>query len=195
MKKFLSIIVLGFLLSTSSSFSSMNGQGPLKIQSDMLDILLNNYFNPKNRADRPTTFAITKTGDMLGYTVCPAQYAGDCILRVTEALNACQRNVKKYLKRKERCWVFTKGRKIVWNNLNIEIPKGTSNSDIKKILIENGFYGKKTVVKKKSATKDSGSETVSSVNIAEQIKKLKKLLDDDVITQEEFTKAKKKLLN
>ena len=195
MKNFFVIMFLGFLLSTSSSFSSMNGQGPLKIQSDMLDILLNNYFNPKNRADRPTTFAITKTGDMLGYTVCPAQYAGDCILRVTEALKHCQQNVKKFLKRKERCWVFAKGRKIVWNNLNIEIPKGTPNQQIKEILIEQGFYGSKIIKKKKEKKQSKKKSTTSSSDITKQLKELKQLLDDGTINQEEFIKAKKKLLN
>ena len=184
-------MILALLLSTGSSFGSMNGQGPLKIQSDMLDILLNNYFNPKNTADRPTHFAITKTGDMLGYTVCPASYAGDCILRPSEALSWCQKNVKKYLKRKERCWVFAKGRKIVWNNLNIEIQKGTPNQQIKEILIAQGFYGSK-LIKKKQVKKKS---TTPSSEITKKIKELKQLLDDGVINQEEFTKAKKKILN
>ena len=195
MRKFLSIIVLGFLLSTSSSFSSMNGQGPLNIKSDILDHMLNYYFNPKNKKDRPTHFAITKTGDMLGYSICPATYAGDCILRPTAALKHCQQNVKKFLKRKERCWVFAKGRKIVWNNLNIEIPKGTPNQQIKEILIEQGFYGSKIIKKKKEKKQVKKKSTTSSSDITKQLKELKQLLDDGVINQEEFIKAKKKLLN
>jgi len=169
----------------------MNGQGPLKIQSDILDILLNYYFNPKNKKDRPTYFAITKTGDMLGYSICPASYAGDCLPGAQTALTGCRKNVKKYLKRKERCWVFAKERKIVWNNLNIEIPKGTPNQQIKEILIAQGFYGSK-LIKKKQVKKKS---TTPSSEITKKIKELKQLLDDGVINQEEFTKAKKKILN
>ena len=192
-------MILSLILFTSESFSSMNGQGPLKIKDDILDVLLNYYFNPQNKRDRPTTFAITKTGDMLGYSVCPARYAGDCILRPTAALRACKQNVKKYLKRKERCWVFAKERKIVWNNLNIEIPRGTSNSSIKKILIENSLYGenrKKKLKEPKTETKKViTKEITKNDNLADQIKQLKKLLDDGVITQKEFEKAKKKVLN
>ena len=195
MKKFLSIIVLSFLLSTSSSFSSMNGQGPLNIKSDILDYMLNYYFNPKNKTDRPTHFAITKTGDMLGYSICPASYAGDCHQTPQTALTGCRKNVKKFLKRKERCWVFAKGRKIVWNNLNIEIPKGTPNQQIKEILIAQGFYGSKSVKKEKEKKQIKKKSTTSSSDITKQLKELKQLLDDGIINQEEFIKAKKKLLN
>ena len=38
-------------------------------------------------------------------------------------------------------------------------------------------------------------EKSSEENLTEEIIKLKKLLDEGIITQEEFTKAKKKLLN
>ena len=173
----------------------MNGQGPLQIKKDILDYLLNNYFNPKNKKDRPTNFAITKTGDMLGLSVCPARYAGDCILNPTAALKGCRQNVKKYLKRKERCWVFAKGRKIVWNNLNIEIPKGTPNQQIKEILIAQGFYGSKIIKKEKEKKQIKKKSTTSSSDITKQLTQLKQLLDDGVINQEEFIKAKKKLLN
>tara|TARA_B100000767_G_scaffold241028_1_gene237296 strand:- start:441 stop:962 length:522 start_codon:yes stop_codon:yes gene_type:complete len=173
----------------------MNGQGPLNIKSDMLDYMLNHYFNPKNKGDRPTHFAITKTGDMIGSSICPSRYAGDCILRPSAALKNCQKNVKKFLKRKERCWVFAKGRKIVWNNLNIEIPKGTPNQQIKEILIAQGFYGSKIIKKEKEKKQIKKKSTTSSSDITKQLTQLKQLLDDGVINQEEFIKAKKKLLN
>ena len=179
----------------------MNGQGPLKLNNELLSVLLNHYFNPTNTSDRPTAFAVTKTGDMLGYSICPARYAGDCILRDSSALSGCKKNVKKYLKRKERCWTFARARKIVWNNLNISIPKGTSNAEIKKILIENGFYGNKIIEKKFTKPKKEKTKKVKKmsstnpINITEQLKGLKQLLDDGVITQEEFSKAKKKILN
>ena len=195
MKKILGIVFLSLILFTSESFSSMNGQGPLKIKSDILDVLLNYYFNPKNKKDRPTHFTITKTGDMLGYSICPASYSGDCHKTPQTALTGCRMNVKKYLKRKERCWVFAKGRKIVWNNLNIEIPKGTPNQQIKEILIEQGFYGSEITKKKKEKKQAKKKTTTSSNDITKKIKELKQLLDDGVINQEEFTKAKKKILN
>ena len=195
MKKILTIFIIFFAISITPSKASMNGQGPLNIKSDMLDVLLDYYFNPKNKADRPTHFAITKTGDMIGYSICPASYSGNCHTTPQTALTGCRKNVKKYLKRKERCWVFAKGRKIVWNNINIEIPKGTPSQQITEILIEQGFYGNKTKEKKTVKKKKSTTEVSTSADIIKQIKQLKQLLDAGIITQEEFVLAKKKLLN
>jgi hypothetical protein len=45
------------------------------------------------------------------------------------------------------------------------------------------------------AGKNSQTLGTSSQNITEELKELKKLYDDGVLTKEEFTKAKKKLLN
>ena len=42
---------------------------------------------------------------------------------------------------------------------------------------------------------DGISENIGETDLTDEIIKLKKLLDEGVITQEEFTKAKKKLLN
>ena len=200
MQKFIAIVFFIMMFFSSPSFSSMNGQGPLNIKNDILDVLLNYYFNPKNKRDRPTHFTITKTGDMLGYSVCPARYAGDCHKTPQTALIGCRKNVKKYLKRKERCWIFAKARKIVWNNLNIEIPKGTSNSAIKEILMDNGFLENKPKKKKSTKTKKETKKVIkkkstNNDSVVDQIKQLKQLLDDGVLTQKEFEKAKKKVLN
>ena len=200
MQKFIAIVFFVMMFFSSPSFSSMNGQGPLKLNKEVLDTLLYRYFNPENKRDRPTAFAVTKTGDMLGYSICPARYAGDCILRDSTALTGCKKNVKKYLKRKERCWTFAKARKIVWNNLNITIPKGTSNSAIKEILMDNGFLGDKPKKKKSTKTKKETKKVIkkkstNNDSVVDQIKQLKQLLDDGVLTQKEFEKAKKKALN
>ncbi len=50
---------------------------------------------------------------------------------------------------------------------------------------------KKKVKKKKKPKK----ETASSSALAEELKELKKLYDEGILTEEEFTKAKKKLLD
>ena len=52
---------------------------------------------------------------------------------------------------------------------------------------------KLTQFKKKK--KETKKKTTSSSDLADQIKELKQLLDDGIITKEEFTKAKKKLLD
>ena len=50
---------------------------------------------------------------------------------------------------------------------------------------------KKAEKKKKKITK----KTTSSSDLTTQLKELKQLLDDGILTEEEFTKAKKKLLD
>ena len=159
----------------------------------MVGHIINLYFNTKNKADRPSGLAITKDGDMIGFSVCPARYAGDCIIRDLEPLRYCRENVKKYLSRKENCWMFAKGRKIVWNNLNIEIPKRSSDQEVRDILTRYGFYGDSTNSSNSSETTNKTLEI--SPEIAKQLKQLKELFDDGIITKKEFEKAKKKILN
>ena len=159
----------------------------------MIGHIIDLYFNTKNKGDRPSGLAITKDGDMIGFSVCPARYAGDCIIRDLEPLKYCRQNVKKYLDRKENCWMFVKGRKIVWNNLNIEVPKGSSDQEIRDILTRYGFYGD---IKDSSKSNEATDKIVNnSSDVTEQLKQLKQLLDDGVLTQKEFEKAKKKVLN
>ena len=192
MKKILSIFVFSFLM-TCTSQASKNGTGDLKINEEMVGHIIDLYFNTKNKGDRPSGLAITKDGDMIGFSVCPARYAGDCIIRDLEPLKYCRQNVKKYLKRKENCWMFVKGRKIVWNNLNIEVPKGLSDQEIRDILTRYGFYGD---IKDSSKSNEATDKIVNnSSDVTEQLKQLKQLLDDGVLTQKEFEKAKKKVLN
>jgi len=192
MNKIITIIVFTFFI-TCTSQASKNGSGELKIQDDMINAMLKWYWNPKNKSDRPSGLAITKDGDMIGFSVCPARYAGDCIIRDLEPLKYCRQNVKKYLKKKENCWMFAKRRKIVWNNLNVEISKGSSNQEIKEILSRYGFYGDLKNTSKSNEATDK--ITKNSSDVTEQLKQLKKLLDDGIITQDEFKKAKKKILN
>ena len=109
------------------------------------------------------------------------------------------------------CFVFALKSKIVWQN-GINPKKGTRikkkearNGMVSIKLKELGFYDggtkktkkieKKKVEKKKKKKKKITKKTTSSSDLATQIKELKQLLDDGVITEEEFTKAKKKLLD
>jgi len=176
------------LIFINLSSASKNGMGDLKISDEMMGYIIELYFNTKNKADRPGGLAITKKGDMVGWAVCPARYAGDCIFRDIEPLKYCRENVKKYLNRKDNCFMLAKKRRIVWNNLNIEVPKGISDNEVLEIFKRANLYGEKD---------ETGSidNTNQTQNIAEEIKKLKKLLDQGVITNKEFDQAKEKILN
>ena len=185
---FFLIISLNFIFINSSQ-ASKNGMGDLKISEEMMNYIVDLYFNTENKNDKPGGLAITKDGDMIGWAVCPARYAGDCIMRDLEPLKYCRENVKKYLGLKENCWMLARKRKIVWNNMNIEVPKGISNNEVREIFKRLGLYGDSDESSNKTTNENQ------SDNITAELKKLKKLLDDGVISKEEFDKAKKKILN
>ena len=113
------------------------------------------------------------------------------------------------------CFVFAIKDKIVWQN-GINPKKGTKikkkearNGMVSIKLKELGFYDggitktkkiekkkeEKKKEPKKKKKKETKKKTTSSSDLADQIKELKQLLDDGIITEEEFTKAKKKLLD
>ena len=57
--------------------------------------------------------------------------------------------------------------------------------------IMNGFKAKSAIKENKDITSSDDSE----IKLSDEIQKLNKLLNDGVLTQEEFEKAKKKLLD
>ena len=182
------IVFLFNLIFINYSYSSKNGMGELKITEKMMDAIITYYFKTENKSDRPGGLAITKDGDMIGFAVCPARYAGDCIFRDLEPLKYCRENVKKYLGLKENCWMLAKKRKIVWNNMNIEVSKGLSENEIREIFKRAGLYGK-------NESSPNSEKNLQSEDITKNLMDLKKLLDEGVITNKEFEDAKEKILN
>ena len=67
------------------------------------------------------------------------------------------------------------------------------NHSVRFDFTEKPKITKKT--KKEEKKKEPKKKTTSSSDLAAQIKELKQLLDDGIITEEEFTKGKKKLLD
>ena len=102
---------------------------------------------------------------------------------------------------KKECKIFARKRRVIWKNgindgkSKSQFKSKMSNSEMKDKLASLGFIGdaissttnkkKAKITKKKSEDKD----------VVAKLKDLKKLLDDDVISKEEFEKAKKKILN
>ena len=52
-----------------------------------------------------------------------------------------------------------------------------------------------TISKNQAKTTTTTTATTSSSQLIKQVNELKQLYDDGILTKEEFTKAKKKLLN
>ena len=115
------------------------------------------------------------------------------------------------------CFVFAKKNRIIWQN-GINPKKGTyiKRKDARKGLLmaklkELGFYDDITsstttttpkITKKKEETitvledaEDQQTKNKTDNDIVQKLKNLKELLDTDVITQDEFKKAKEKLLD
>ena len=272
-------MVLSLSLVLCSSVLAKDGSGKLKFTERTLNTFLS-YLGGEgvtNQGDwfksgEPTVFAVSPSGKHAFYYYCPKKYlaSGGCTpvgTVIGKAQNACKKNAKN-AGSSERCFIFAKKRKIVWDSINYTFPKKLSTEFVKNKLKELGFYGqqalkkeekieKKKVEKKKetkknytvivknkkdklaftkrvkpskedaiaealkgcrvyfesqgkemqdacyidsingkkyTATEDT-NQTDDSSDIVQQIKNLKELYDDGVLTKEEFEKAKKKLLN
>ena len=68
-----------------------------------------------------------------------------------------------------------------------------SESEVRAKLAKLGFYDNDSIIT--SNTDETNTETSSNKSLTDQLSDLSKLFEDGLITEEEFTKAKKKLLN
>ncbi len=209
MRKLIYVFVLGtfFLLSLSAGVTTAykKGKGPLKVTKNTADIL-EFYFSGGTRGAyaekqdyiwKPGLIAISVDGAHTSFfrhpitvtTVDDKSYGG-------MAISQCKK------KSGQECYLFANGYKIVWDNGSDKKKRKLKKKDIKSgktlaLLTELGFYGgdnnqiKKT--NKTNVNKKEVKETDS--DIVKKLKELNDLLKNDVITEEEFIKAKKKLLN
>jgi len=104
----------------------------------------------------------------------------------------------------QECYLFANGYKIVWDNGSDKKKRSLKKKDIKAgktvaLLTELGFYdnnaSSSTKTPKKVEKKETKKNSVNDKDIVQKLKDLKELLDSGVLTDEEFEKAKKKLLN
>ena len=132
------ILIFCFLISNSNS---KDGAGDLKFTSGNF-----NHFIDYLKGDgdlmsggKPLAFAINQAGNQSWYFYCPKKYGDNCMPgSAIKAQNKCTIASRK--RGGERCFVFTKGRFIVWDDKNIKIKRKTSYDEIKKIFKENGWY-------------------------------------------------------
>ena len=206
MKKLLEIIFLILLL--NSNVYSKDGLGPIKFTSSsyqaFVEYLTGEYvpFQKgvlQGKGGKPLGFAINQEGNTSNFYYCPRKYGDNCMDGAwMDAQNKCTKRSKD--RGNGRCFVFAKGRKIVWDSVNIKIPRKPTNEEFKEIFAKNGWYGetksidisKPKITKKKK--KETKKVTKNSSDLINKLKDLKELRDNDVLTDEEFLKAKKKLL-
>ena len=195
MKKILGILSLSFFLSVNAQ-ASLNGHGELKLSDRVVNALIH-YLNPDATHNKleghdskgnPLYFAVSISGNQLGYTYCPR--GQNCRRDAARVTQHCKK------KAGEKCYIFASGRKIVWDGINYRFKRKSTELEIRSKLEEWGFTGdnqsSNKIEKKKTVTTTT---TNDSVDIVTKLEGLKKMLESGLITKEEFEKAKKKLLN
>ena len=144
--KFYIFLFVNFLILSSNSIAK-DGSGELKFTSQSYEnflAYLRGDGDPKATgvmmtSGLPLGFAINQKGNNTYYYYCPKKYGDNCM--PGGHINA-QNDCSKYSKKRNdgRCFVFARGRVIVWDNTNIRIKKKTTYEEIKKIFQENGWY-------------------------------------------------------
>lgn len=222
MKKIMGILVV-CLLFDSTSFAGETkltsgyklGNGPLKVTKNTADIIeyffsggkKGIYASEQKEAWKPGLMAISVDGAYSSFIIHPLRVSsiqpGNYVGQV---ISDCKK------KSGQECFLFANSYKIVWNNGTDEKRRNLKRKDIKAgktiaILSDLDFYDGNTSssnitpkvteknepkAKKRIVTEN---DSLSDKDIVKKLKDLKDLLDSGVLTNEEFEKAKKKLLN
>ena len=221
MKKIFSTVIL-LLFFSIKSFAAPDGRGQIQLSEDVvksfIDYLVGDTGTQKSVFNKPSTFWITIDGSrsywwykpqgggsnkartqtysdlfQANEAITQGDGVGPATSKPTIERDKCERH------HGQSCSRFAKGRYVSWNNgIN---PKGKaatfsskmSESEVRAKLIKLGFYDKDSIIT--SNTDETNTETSSNKSLTDQLSDLSKLFEDGLITEEEFTKAKKKLLN
>ncbi len=218
--KFFKVTIATLLISIffSSNFALAKwGKGELKLSKKTMENLImymygagnTKYSTSKKKRSNPMMFAVTEDGRGSYYFYCPYAQCKDSGVQ-SQLIVSCRSTYER------ECYVLAIKRKIVWKNggpkLRIKKKDLKTPYIVAKKIQEAGFYDgdiselagidmktgqadekKKITGDKTSIKTDTGSE--SSTDLVKQLEDLKKLFNSGVLTEEEFTKAKNKLLN
>tara|TARA_E500000178_G_scaffold323246_1_gene348645 strand:+ start:477 stop:1094 length:618 start_codon:yes stop_codon:yes gene_type:complete len=205
MKKVFSIVVLSLIVTSINSISlATTGSGPLKFSSYNFNEFLaymrgdgNSKGEVGKKRGTPLAFAINEAGNYSFYYYCPMKYGDNCYPSSMEAMNECTKRSK--ARGSGRCYVFAKARKIVWDSKNIRLKRKFDEEAIIRIFQENNWYGTTTNQTTKSNKKEKKPKITKKENsgktTVDQLKELNELFKSGALSQEEFTQAKKKLLD
>ena len=179
-KNLILFLMVFFIYEKSFAGDPYIGSGNLKLGYDAFQTF-KKYVRNNNK--KPEVFLITIDGQDSFYIYCPF---GQCqATRKKMRVDECERYYNK------ECKIFAMRRTVKWKNgINTGSRKqayfkyNLSDKEFEDKLISLGFYG------------NQQTDVTSNLDndISKQILDLKKLLDDKIITQEEFDQAKKKIL-
>ena len=214
MIKYLKIIIcFALIFNFNNKAEALSGVGPIKFNNYTMDSFfayLRGDGNPSGdvgaRKGTPLAFAVNPEGTTSFYYYCPLKFgSGACKPGDTLAVSNCSKRSK--ARGGSRCKLFARGYKVVWNGTNIKFSRKFDEQVVRSVFQQNGWYGdgkientkqpsgeNKYIKKKKDGKKSNIVKKPKNENIIEELKELKKLLDDGVLTEDEFKDAKKKLL-
>lgn len=198
------ITIFCFIINMNNISLATSGSGPLKFTPRSYDAFLaymRGDGNPRGEVGKkrgtPLAFAINEAGNQTHWYYCPMKFGDNCYPAEMEAMNECTQ--KSQARGGDRCYVFAKARKIVWDSKNIKLRYKFDEQAIQKIFQENNWYGTSNNQSSDTKQKDSKpkitKKLTDKVDIVKELKELNSLLESGVISAEEFDKAKKKLLN
>ena len=210
------IYLLIAIVFTSNSYAVKTykkGKGSLNLSENTAHVL-EYYFSggtkgkwaePEKADWNPYVIAISEDGHYFGIIRQPKKFAShnvDSKNYSALAVGDCKEMAKKDGYPQE-CFLFAVKTKIVWDNGSDKKRRRLKKSEIKagktfSILKELDFYkgeSQNLNTNKSNNTSSNNSSNLSNSELVEQIKSLKKLYDDGVLSKEEFEKAKKKILN
>jgi len=205
------LIIFFNILFLSKSNSEVGGnskyqKGELLLSDDVANVVeyffsggkMGVYAEEQKLAWKPGLMVISKDGSAYGIIRHPLNVQDiDHKNYVSMAQRQCTKRFNK------KCFLFATGYRIVWDNGTSKKErrlkkKQIMNGETIPILISLGFYenNMSSVSKTNSTTNENQNRDKNDNNadIVKKIKDLKKLYDDGVLTQEEFEKAKKKIL-
>ena len=166
-----------------TAYAGLEGLGDIKLSPYSVE-QLERYFsddvkNKKAGANQSGTglvFSISADGQHSGFYYC---YRGSCTPNELKVKTHCESNAKKRGV-KVKCNTFAIQRKIVWNNVNREVPK---NISVKEFINKLGPNSGITI---------SDAKPPSDLD-SEQKKQLKSLFDAGIMTKKEYEEALKQI--
>ena len=197
------LICFALIFNFNNKAEAVTGVGQIKLN----DYTLNQFFaylrgdgistgEVGTKKGRPLSFAVNPEGTYSFYYYCPIKFeSGACHFAGPKAVSECSKISK--ANGGSKCKLFARGYKVVWGGANIKFPVKFDEQMVRSVFKENGWYGDTKIKKKPKITKKKETKTKISKNKStfEQLKEIKKLLDEGLITETEFKKLKKEIFN
>jgi hypothetical protein len=189
MKKILGVVFLGLMLFINPSYSGSAGNGDLTLSDNTVNNFMD-YLSGGHGA-YPMSFWVTLDGKNSTYWSCPES---NCRSRGNEK-SMCE------TKSGQQCANFALKNIVKWKNgTNTGHYKKSafktkwSDTEVRVKLNELGFLGGSTSSSITTKSKNNKKVTNNVLDLTKELKELKQLLDEKILTQDEFTQLKKNLL-